>query len=451
MNSQETSSALEGNSAPQKTSQKNEKTEIDDDDKTKTEKRQQANQNSKKEIENLPLIIGGLLLIAILLGGGLFVLMMNKPAPYVAPPIINGNTTANTSQNQTPIIPEPQCGDECNLEKATESGNAIFCGFITNTSVVQKCYDTLSSTSLEACRLVTNNSLLNECITRFARTKDDTSICSALPSAQRDACVAQSDSCLRSSTPALCSALKTNEPTRCGSDQTCLLSYGMNKQDSTACQLITTPAATRACLSIIAGKDSCNDYLPTGAERDYCHSIYGINTNSSLACYLINTNSPYAVECYGTLAARAGNISICDTFILEDKWTCYRGYALYSGDLMGCKLISRWAPTSIFLCAFDYAKKYGDPSACELTVETLANRFVCYQGSIWYDNQKLQTSKCAGVSSIEYRNRCYLEAARLNKDVGICDRAWPESAIEVCREGYRVNQTITTAVGAIPQ
>src|SRR5271157_598592 len=86
-----------------------------------------------------PVVLIGVLLVAILLVGGalLFVITMKKPIP--APPPLNitplppvANTTVNTTA--------PVCDDQCMMMQAIQQQNVSGCQAISNYSISQNCY-----------------------------------------------------------------------------------------------------------------------------------------------------------------------------------------------------------------------------------------------------------------------------------------------------------------------
>jgi hypothetical protein len=136
------------------------------------------------------------------------------------------------------------------------------------------------------------------------------------------------------------------------------------------------------------------------------------------------------------------NLSICDEgdIGLNELWACYRNYSLITGNLSGCQNIDELAITNQFQCVFEYAKKYGDPSACDL-IESLSSRSTCYEGSIIYSNQNLDWHHCSNVTNFIWQNKCYTEGAKITNNISICDYPSETYARESCRTSFESNKT----------
>ncbi len=390
---------------------------------------------------NTILLIGVLLVLIVLVGGGLLYIITQKGGKVEPPPV----------QNETPKPPQnlsnltnltnvtPQCDDSCLLSRAVSAGNVSGCGQLSTDQSRQDCYGQLSGLYLDACKLVQNESKLESCITAFAVSGKNISLCDLL--ADKTDCRKAVDACADAAEAALCRALQANDPAKCGSNQTCLLDYASEKNEDSACSLIQNTVVSAECRSLALASDRCSA-LPADSEQDYCYELWALNSDNFLICTQISDDTTYALDCYSTFAARLGNYSICDGdgFDLNNRWACYTNYSLLSGDKTGCERIHYLASTNKFKCSFEFAKKFGDPSACELLNDT-GSRSTCYEGSIIYSNQNLDWNNCDGVLSFVWRNKCYAEAAKLYHDASICDYITEDFARTSCRESFTQNQT----------
>ncbi|MDD5339949.1 MAG: hypothetical protein PHV13_01730 [Candidatus ainarchaeum sp.] len=385
---------------------------------------------------NATLLIGVLLIAVLLVGGGLlYIITQKKGAEPVVPVLPNlTNQTQPNLTNQTPVVP---CDAACAYRNAVASRNPAFCANL-SAQFVQPCYEALSNVSLEACKAVADAAKKQSCVTASAMA--NISICDL--AGNRSACRHAVDPCADASDKVLCNALAKSDPSLCRSDTWCLFNYSAAKTNSSACSLIQNPVVSAACVSAIKRQDKCSDF-PLQSQKDYCYQLYAMYTDDYLVCTQIYPDSSYGLDCLSRFAAKMHNYSICkqDALSLNTLWACYTNYSLLSGDLSGCYQIDKLATTSLFHCAFEYAKKFGDPTACELITETLTMRSTCYQGTMIYSNSNLKWQNCAGITNFEWKNKCYTESAKLYNDPSLCDYATEEFARQSCRSSYAANKT----------
>jgi hypothetical protein len=390
-------------------------------------------------------LIGVLLILIFVVGGGLLYVITQKGGAPMVPPSNQTNNTPpqnqtnqtgqNNTQNQTQV-----CDDACLFDAAVGAQNASACSAINSSSLEQGCYSRLSNVSLDACRAVVNDTLKESCVTYFAVSEGNMSLCDLL-SQGKDACRRAVDPCFDAADATLCRAIEDNDPSECAGDSNCLLNYSMAAGDESGCSLITNTVVSTACRSAVKYTDKCSS-LPEDSERDYCYDLFAVYSGDEATCTQISRNSMYALECYSYFAIKLRNLTYCGNERLElnDMWGCYRNYSLGTGDIAGCKAIDPLASTNQFLCVFEFAKKYGDPSACEI-IETLASRKTCYEGSILYSNSNLKWQNCRDVTNFVWENKCYTESAKLYKDVSICNNIDEDFAKETCMNAYASNQT----------
>jgi hypothetical protein len=387
------------------------------------------------------LLIGVLVVLILVIGGALIYVIGQKGSAPPPPPVNNTpppvNITGQTNQTEPP---PPVCDDSCILAGAVSSVNATACQGISDNGTRESCYEQLSNQSLEACRSVSDQSILGYCMTSFAVAGGDITLCDSLAQG-RDSCRMAVDPCLEAQDANLCRAMQAGDPSLCSQNTSCLLNYSITKGDTSSCSLIQNSVVAKACVSSILDSDRCYE-LPLISERDYCYELFAIYSNDSLTCTQISSDNTYMLDCLSTFAVRSGDLAVCDYSKLEldSRWACYTNYSLGTGDITGCQSIHPLATTNRFKCSFEFAKKYGDPSACQV-IQSLSTRETCYQGAIIYSNQNLDWRTCGNVTNFEWMNKCYGEAAKKENDIGICDYIADSSSKEACKIAFSVNNT----------
>jgi hypothetical protein len=385
-------------------------------------------------------LIGVLVVLIIIVGAGLLYVLQQKGGPGPVPP---ANETKPPPTNVTPPTNiTPRCDDPCILRDAVSKKDPALCHTIASASIQQSCFEQISTDSMEACEAVLDGSKKQACVTSFAVAGGDITICDKLAGAAKTSCRSVVDPCADSSDRKLCLAMEASNPALCQNDKGCLLNYSLSKSDASSCGLIQDRVSATACKSTVLNSDKCYD-LGIGSPRDYCYELFAIYSGEYLTCTQITTDSIYAVDCYSLYAAHEGNYTLCDSdgLDLNNRWTCYTNYSLITGDISGCSGIHDLATTNKFKCAFEFAKLHGNPSACELIGETSSKR-TCYEGSILYSNTNLDWRNCAGVTNFEWRNKCYTEGAKMEKDITVCAYISEPFALESCRSSYGLNTTI---------
>lgn len=393
-----------------------------------------------------PVIILGFLLIMVLVFGTVLIFILGQ-----GPPIIPNNTTQyNTTQYNTtqPVanltnnttIPPVNCTEQCLFEQAIEGDNHIPCLSLLNVTNSQLCFEHFSNNSIDACKLVTDEEKKKNCVTHFAVENKNPLLCDLLLLSGQLACKAEVDPCYSEPEPSICLAVKTNNSSKCNSDDICLLNYSLTKHDASSCNSISIEVVSKACTYAITSNDLCAPFSQD-SKRDYCYQLYSIYKNDSTSCSQIeNLESTYALDCYSHFAVTTNDLEVCNALSLNQRWKCYRIYALTTGDLDGCSEIHTLATTNRFTCAFDFALKYGNPAACDV-IESPSSKSVCYQGAIIYNATNLDWHNCASVATVIWSNKCYNEAAKLSNDVSICDMIEVGYAREACKSAYEVNQS----------
>ncbi len=396
------------------------------------------------------LLIGALLVAVLIVGGGLVYVIMQKngvePVTPVQPPV-QPNQTGTNLTNQTP--PLPACDDACLYGRAVASGNYTSCANL-STRYVQPCYEAFSNVSLDACKAVSGTAVKNACIAAFAVSSRNLSLCDL--GGNRTACRHAVDPCADAADKLLCNALGKNDPLQCNSDAWCLMNYSIATGNFSSCSRIQNAVVFTTCVSAVRRTDLCAE-LPLPAEKDYCYQLYATYTGDYSACYQISSDSIYALNCFSLFAAETANLSMCekDGLNLNSLWDCYTNYSLLTGDLAGCRKIDALATTHKFACVIQFAKTFGDVSACEAITDTLTQRANCYEAvligywapdnSVFYTPRIINWVKCAGVSSDKWKNKCYTESAKLYNDSSLCNYASEAYARQSCLDAYAANRT----------
>ncbi len=389
---------------------------------------------SNGDKKNTMLTIGLLLIVIVVIGAVLIFFMTPKPTPDGVGQIENETNVVNTS-NVIEI-----CDDACFYKLAVNTNDYLACQNLSKPSTTESCYEEISNSSFEACKLVSNETKRNSCVTLFAVADGNMELCNLLSDGKEE-CRLAIDPCDQSTNKPLCKALNTNDPSNCLSDNNCLLNYSLTKKDSEICNLISQNAVSKACISSIKATDKCYQ-LSKPSERDYCYQLYAVYSDDYLTCTEINPATSYALSCYSFFAAKRKELSICNIFQINDRWNCYTNYSLLSGDLAGCDAIDKLATTHLYQCAFEYAKKYGNPAACNL-IETPSTRSTCYQGAIIYSSQNLNWQYCKDILNFDWMNKCYSESAKIYNNESICDLSPKDYAKQTCHLAYSVNKSET--------
>jgi len=385
----------------------------------------------------VPLI--GILVILIVLVAGAFYLLLTSGGngedpddPYIIVPDTNDTVDVNET-NQTNVT--YVCDDSCHFDLAILNESVDECELISNETLLQDCYEQLSDVSLAACLEVLDPDKKAFCTTAFALNNDEIDLCDLL-SEGRDSCKEAIDPCFSSTNEPLCRALDEEDPSYCMYDSDCLLDYSMIKQDASACKVIQNPVVAAGCESAIKKTDKCDD-LDLQSERDYCYEVYAIYSDDYKVCTSITQDTSYRLNCLSLFAVSEGNYSICveGGLNLDYRWACFTNYSLLAHDLSGCEEIHELASSNKFNCVFEYAKKFGEPDACEL-ISSLPTRDTCYQGAIIYSAENLQPDHCDDISDFNWRNKCYNEAAKKYDDVSICDGLEEDFAHQACVDAY---------------
>jgi hypothetical protein len=381
----------------------------------------------KKESQTGVFIIIGLMLIFIVIGAGVLLLLFSGifvPAPPVKPPVIINDTNVTN-------ITEPICDDQCNLNLAINTSSPNFCERINSSTTRQSCYLSLSNLSLGTCLKLENTTQLFDCVLLHAKSANDSKICNNLEEPDRTSCLSNISECYKKTgyERDLCLALDMKDVSLCNSNELCIYNYSKILNDLTSCKTLPTTVAEFACRSNTLDQDECIN-LPLASQKDLCYETYANLTGDALICTSIAKDTIYAYTCLTSFAVKDKDLSLCNYLSLDDRWACYTNYSFETKDLSGCKNIDDLATTAKFKCFYDYAKHHGDPSACD-HINDPSQTITCYVGAIM-NNTNLDYTTCGGVVVTQWKNKCYMQSAKLNNDSNICNFIQTENERNNC-------------------
>ncbi len=340
-----------------------------------------------------------------------------------------------------PVITKPNvtesCDDSCFWLKAQETVDTNDCTSISNITKKQLCFVSISSKSLDACKQVSEYNDRKKCVKIHASTTQNIALCSLLEEADKADCILEGDACYyeNESNKPLCKALNKNNASFCQNNDQCIIDYSRQIHSAEACSMVSSRPLKNACSSIVLDKDDCGN-LPNEDEIDYCKQVYAIQTNKSTECKFIRSTTGYAVDCFAYFAEQAKKVSFCDGVEILKRWDCYKKYAQETGDLAGCIGIDKFAPIAKEHCFIDTGKIYGNPQACEyLTFDTSA-REICFRAAI-QDNTALRSVNCANITNDAWELRCYTNAAKIEKDISVCNSLKQDADVLFCRSNYQ--------------
>lgn len=406
-----------------------------------------ASKNKRIE-DKLKIIRAGTILVGVIAIAVIAVLAMQIIEMQPVSDIINGDNGNGDipfeEYNETENLTQPEeneteiCDDECLKEKALAEEDVKYCDWISDEELQQECYVSIAGASMDACLKVNDPEVYGNCIIENANRTGNLSICDNLPEEQARECRVLFEPCYmhEDTEMRICLMLKHDDAMLCENDGLCLLNYSVEYNDETACDQISGEGIRTACKSYHAGQDLCID-LQSTAKKEYCWELYAILTDNRLMCTQITTESEYAVACYSYFAAKSNDITFCDAqnIQLNDRWDCYTAYALGTGDMSGCTAIDKLASTHRFNCFFEFGKQYGNPMVCP-ALDDPGFAKTCYVGVIM-NNTNLNWEYCADIPVEDWKNKCYTESAKLEKDISLCDFIVEELEREICTDSYQ--------------
>ncbi len=383
-----------------------------------------------------PIIVLAFLILVILIGVGVGFIFFNKEEGE------KGGAEEKPAPKPKEEVVVEECDENCKYESALKEENVALCKAINNQTLRENCFRELSDSVLEACLLVEDREVRDFCARNFAVKLKNITLCDQV--SDREGCRIAVDPCLSAEDYEFCTILQSGDPTQCGDDN-CLMEFALALNDSGACLLMESEISKRACQSLISGRDWCKEL--EASEKDYCYKKYAEMSDKPQFCYEIRRETlPYR-ECISYFAVKYRDKNLCKEsgLVLNDLWICYINYSIGTGDISGCEEIHRLATTHRFKCAFGFAKRYGDPSACEV-IERTASKITCYAGVLIHEPEILDPSTCDGItSSTVWRYKCYTVSAINSKDPSYCNKIPEEAERNSCINNYQ--KAIEESVG----
>lgn len=371
------------------------------------------------------IVIATVALLALTVVAAIWLFGGKTPPPYQPTNqtvVVNQTPQINTTQNLTNVTVDLTNATDSELIKLAVSNKQWkLCEKVNNTVKKEECYEAVADYNLTACLRVENVKKQEKCVVKHATDLKSIEVCVSIAnSSVAKKCRETVDSCYYKlgSAEWTCRALLTNNYTKCNNDKECIFEYAEKKRDYTPCGKLSETAEQFACIAVAKREDECSKLTLT-TQRDSCRQIYAVRTNYSLWCSGIEADSIYALGCYSHFASQDNNMTLCNKLSLDNRWSCYKNYSIETMNSTACEHINKYATTNLFDCFWKYAKFYGDPSACE-PMNDSGFRYSCYIGAIM-NNTKLDYRNCENISVPEWKNKCYMQAAKNKKNETICD------------------------------
>ena len=361
-------------------------------------------------------IIFAIVATMIVMSAGYFLFLVKEQYDYWTTTRMYPN---NTLANNTTIIENNTCGDDCLVALAISSGNSSYCLNVSRTSG-DECWRMFSNDEINACLRINEYSLKKSCISYFATTSKNLSLCNLLSGADAANCIDEiSPPCMDVNGTAreVCLAMRYNNTKYC-SNEACLLEFAKASRDSSVCSGIKNEAENGACRSLVDNKDYCHLFLGS-YTKDYCYQLMAQNLHDFSYCR--KTTTPlYEYNCYLSAAIELKKPEYCKNTDIEYIWDCYKNYSLALHDMNGCISIDNYASNSKDGCFYEYAKKFEEPNACNY-LSTIYMKTNCYADLI-IGGTELTVAKCNAVQNPTWKDKCFSRAAYLQKDVSICSK-----------------------------
>ena len=357
----------------------------------------------------------------------LFGCTSTPPGPVVTPePVVNSTPTPSNNSTAAQALP---CtagnivqNDNCFGSLALEKSNPKYCKSIYAIDKYDACLAHFANSSLDICKQITGSDLRFSCLTANAVANKSEAICNMIDNT--DAAAA----CLRLVLPPcmlisnesarnLCIALDKNDFSLC-TDDACLAGFALNTSNELACGAITKQDSRYYCLALVKKSvGACLD-APLTPVQDSCIEQSSETLNDVSGCSLATRDSTYRNSCYLHFAIQGNNATICQMVASEtNRDACYKNYSIGTATTDACPKIVE--STNRIDCYFKAAKLNRMPSVCNpLWTDDLKN--TCYSGAILYPTNGPVPGDCPIVSSTEWRDKCYYQAARSTYNGTLC-------------------------------
>ncbi|MCX6770686.1 MAG: hypothetical protein NTX79_01385 [Candidatus Micrarchaeota archaeon] len=341
------------------------------------------------------------------------------PEPVVTPTPVPANNTALPSPCSAGNIVQ---NDICFASLALEKSNSSYCRDIYAIDKLDSCLYHFANDSLDICKQITSADLRFSCLTANAVREKSESICNLIDNTDAAAACLQKvlPPCMLisgESARSLCIALDKNDFSLC-KDDACLAGFALNRSSEVACGAITRQNDRYYCLALV-GKSvaSCLD-APIVPVQDSCIMQASEALGDVSGCSLATSEGTYQNDCYLYFAVARGNATICQMVSSEtNRDACYKNYSIGTATVGACPKVVESSNRAD--CYLKSAKLNRMPSLCNpLWTNDLKN--ICYPGAILYPAEGPLPSDCPGVSSTDWRDKCYYQAARATYNGTLC-------------------------------
>lgn len=348
--------------------------------------------------------------------------IVDEPVQPVLQPGLN-NTTAAAPAEEAPcssgnIVQK----DECFALLAKSRSSPDMCRNIYAVDKLDSCYALFAASNLDVCKKITDADLRASCLTENAKKQKSDEICRLIDNEDaRAACLQQVvPPCMLKLDPverSLCLALEKKDYKLCNGDA-CFEGYAINVSDDAACYLITGEADRYSCIAIIKKSIAICKSASQSPVQDWCIERTSMKLDDKDGCSLATPGSDYANRCHLYFAVKGHDVSLCKrAYQEEQRDTCYSDYAIKTMNVSSCARVIN--SLVVITCYRNAAIKNKMPSLCN-PLANEANRRDCYAGSILYIEGGPLPSDCAGVSSPDWKDKCYYRAARATYNSTLC-------------------------------
>jgi len=341
------------------------------------------------------------------------------PEPVVAPtPTPVQNTTASPCSAGNIVQ-----NDNCFASLALEKSDSKYCRSIYAIDKLDACLYHFANSSLEICKQIIDANLRFSCLTANAVREKSEATCNLIDNTESAAaclkkvlppCMLISDESARS----ICIAIDKNDFSLC-KDDACLAGFALNKSSDVACGAITKQNDRFYCLALVKKSVAVCLDAPLTPIQDSCIEQASETLDDLSGCSLATNEGTYQNNCYMHFAVERNNATICQKVSSEtNRDACYKNYSIGTATTGACPKIIE--STNRVDCYFKAAKLNRMPSLCNpLWTNDLKN--TCYSGAILYPVAGPVSGDCPDVSSTDWKDKCYYQAARATYNGTLCD------------------------------
>ena len=341
------------------------------------------------------------------------------PEPVVVPAPAPANATVAAAPCSAGNIVQ---NDNCFASLALEKSNSTYCRSIYSIGTLDSCLYHFANSSLEICKQITGSEMRFSCLAANAVREKSEAICNMIDNTDAAAaclrkvlppCMLISDESARS----LCIALDKNDFSLC-KDDACLSGFALNKSSEIACGAITRQNDRYYCLALVKKSVAACLDAPLAPVQDSCIEQASEALGDMSGCSLATGEGAYQNNCYLHFAVERSNATICQMVSSEtNRDSCYKNYSIGTGTSDACPKVME--STNRVDCYFKSAKLNRKPSLCNpLWTSDLKN--TCYSGAILYPANGPVPSDCQYVSSTDWKDKCFYQAARATYNGTLC-------------------------------